>query len=227
VFEVIDTGIGIAEDKLPELFQPFVQADASVTRAYGGTGLGLALTRRFAQLLGGDVTATSEVGVGSTFRLEVSADLGACASAPSIAPLAAARGGEAPLALIVEDDAASRELTMRTLSVLGVRALGASTATEGLELMRERRPDVVLLDIALPDFSGWELLERRQAVAELAEIPVLVVSCDDDRGRSFAMGASEHFEKPVDQRALAAAVLRYARREAAQPQAEARRRVSG
>jgi len=206
-FAVRDTGVGIADDQIDLLFQPFVQADASITRLYGGTGLGLAITREFARLLGGDVTVESAVGVGSTFRLripavyvEMSRETRA-SEAQGVAP-------NRPTILVIDDDADMLHVAARRLSPLGFATVTARNAEAGLDLARTCKPCLVVLDIFLPDRSGWEILGE---LKEITGAPVLVASASDDRARAFAAGASDHLTKPIATDVFVAAALRLSR----------------
>jgi signal transduction histidine kinase/CheY-like chemotaxis protein len=201
---VSDTGIGISTEQAARLFQPFVQADSSHTRAAGGTGLGLVITRRLAQLMGGDVTMQSEAGKGSRFVLTIAAtrqEEGANENRPS----------DAPIVLVIEDESAARDLVRRALSRMPLNVMCAATAATGMNMATRQTPALIVLDIHLPDGSGWDLLTEFKADPALAETPVLVVSIDDDRQRAMSLGACEHLVKPVDRDRLAAAAMRFIR----------------
>ncbi len=198
---VADTGIGIRPEDQARLFQPFIQVDGTETRAQDGTGLGLVITRKLAQAMGGDVSMTSTPGVGSTFTLSVAA-----VTAADIAP-APTTG---PLVLVIEDDDTARDLTCRALARLSYNVRATATATEGLAALDEITPDLVILDIHLPDMSGWTVLERIKTTPKGQNLPVLVVTIDDDRARALSLGACDHMVKPVDRDQLTAAAVRYA-----------------
>ncbi len=201
---VTDTGCGISPDQAGRLFQPFVQADSSNTRSHGGTGLGLVITRRLAQLMGGDVEMQSALGEGSCFVLTVRASL---PEAGEVLPMAA----DAPLVLVIEDESDARDLVRRALARMPLNVVCAATAGEGSRMATQLTPALIVLDIHLPDGSGWELLAEFKADAALSGVQVLVVSIDDDRSRALSLGACEHLVKPVDRDRLAAAVLRFVR----------------
>lgn len=201
---VSDTGIGIAPDQAGRLFQPFVQADSSHTRGKGGTGLGLVITRRLAQLMGGDVTMQSTLGKGSRFVLTIA---GAWADEAAVAE----RRRDAPLVLVIEDENSARDLVRRALARMPLNVLCAATAAEGVRLASRQAPALIVLDIHLPDGSGWDLLAEFRSDPDLAQTPVLVVSIDDDRSRALSLGACDHLVKPVDRDRLAATVMRYLR----------------
>jgi CheY-like chemotaxis protein len=199
---------------LSRLFQPFVQADPSITQQYGGTGLGLTITRRLAQLLGGDVNVKSVLGEGAAFTLHVPADyadasvaLGAAAKVDDV------QGSEdAPLVIVIEDEPDARELAARALTRAGFAVQGVGGGEAGLALARAKNPALVLLDIFLPDRSGWRVLQSLKHDPKTQGIPVVVLSVNEDRAHAMSLGAAEHIVKPADRDMLAATVMRFARR---------------
>jgi PAS domain S-box-containing protein len=216
---VSDTGIGMKPEQLANLFQAFTQADASTTRKYGGTGLGLVITRRFCQMMGGDVTVASAPGEGTTFtvRLPAAVPDRVESSAPAEAPaqVAAADGARgAGTVLIVDDDAAARELLENFFRKDGFDVVIASSGPDGVRLARERRPAVITLDVMMPGMDGWAVLSQLKADPELADIPVIMVTIVDDRNLGYALGATDYLTKPVDRDRLAALVRKYRRPDA-------------
>jgi CheY-like chemotaxis protein len=211
---VRDTGIGMSREHLSRLFQPFVQADPSITQRYGGTGLGLTITRRLAQLLGGDVTVVSVLGEGSAFTLHVPADFADASRAlGAAAEIDAVQGAEdAPLVIVIEDEPDARELAARALTRAGFAVQGVGGGEAGLALARTKSPALVLLDIFLPDRSGWRVLQSLKHDPKTQDIPVVVLSVNEDRGHAMSLGAAEHIVKPVDRDVLAATVMRFARK---------------
>ncbi len=205
---VSDTGIGIAPDKLDRLFQPFVQADPSTTRRFGGTGLGLALCREFATLLGGTVSVRSEPGVGSTFTLRLPATR---ATARTPTPTSSDRRGAR--VLVIDDDRSSQEVVGRTLTPLGYDVFRAANGDEGLELAADLVPDVILLDVNMPGRDGWSVLAALKATPSLHRVPVVLYTIADDRPRGLGLGAAEHLVKPVPRARLIEAVRRASARE--------------
>ena len=207
---ISDTGIGMSEEQLGRLFQAFSQADASTTKKFGGTGLGLAITKHFCRLLGGDITVTSVVGVGSTFTMvlpDQAADEG-----QSTAPVEADRKGPsmdsvdaavpAVTVLVVDDDAAARDLLTTNLGREGYRTVQARGGDEALELARKLHPDAITLDVLMPKKDGWTVLGALKADPELCDIPVIMVTVAPDRGIGLSLGAAEVMTKPVDRGAL-------------------------
>jgi len=211
---VRDSGIGMSKEHVSRLFQPFVQADPSITQQYGGTGLGLTITRRLAQLLGGDVTVKSTLGEGSAFTLHVPVDLAdASVALGAAAKIDDMQGHEdAPLVIVIEDEADARELAARALTRAGFAVQGVGGGEAGLALARAKSPALVLLDIFLPDRSGWRVLQSLKHDPKTQDIPVVVLSVNEDRAHALALGAAEHIVKPADRDMLAATVMRYARK---------------
>jgi signal transduction histidine kinase/CheY-like chemotaxis protein len=212
-FRVRDTGIGMTAEQLRRLFQPFVQADASTTRKYGGTGLGLAVSRKLSQMLGGDVTVESEPGRGSAFTLELPAEAPerpAPAPAPPAAPARPAPAG-ANTVLVIDDDGAVREMLERLLTGEGFRVVTAARGEEALSLARELRPQVITLDVMMPGMDGWAVLAALKAAPDLADIPVVMLTIVEDRNLGYALGAADYLTKPLDRERLLAALRKHCR----------------
>lgn len=223
IFKVSDTGIGMSLEQMEKVFQAFTQADASTTRKYGGTGLGLAITRHFCQMMGGDITVHSQVGVGSTFTIRLPVDVASwknqqtsCLEGPpSNAGIShsdqanASTHRHAGTILVIDDDLAVQEMMMRCLIKEGFEVKSATTGEAGLRLAQTLRPDVITLDVLLPNMNGWEVLSALKADPELADIPVIVMSIVDDRNQGFTLGAADYLTKPVDYKRLSRLLSRY------------------
>ncbi|MDZ4775310.1 MAG: ATP-binding protein [Alphaproteobacteria bacterium] len=199
---VVDSGIGISHEDQARLFQPFVQVDSAETRKQDGTGLGLVITHKLAQAMGGDVSLVSTPGLGSTFTLTIAATPAAQSAGENI--------NAGPVVLVIEDDPTARDLTVRALSRLSFNVRSATNAAEGLAMIEASAPDLVILDIHLPDMSGWDVLARIKTGVQTSVLPVLVVTIDDDRARALDLGACDHMQKPVDRDRLTAAAVRFA-----------------
>jgi PAS domain S-box-containing protein len=212
-FAVSDTGIGMSSEQLGKLFQAFTQADVSTTRKYGGTGLGLVITRRFCQMMGGDITVDSTENVGTTFTMRLPAQVGEQRPAALEPEAIVAPGsvGPAGTALVVDDDPAARELLEAFFRKEGFAVAVATTGPEGVRMARELRPAIITLDVMMPGMDGWAVLSQLKAEPELAEIPVIMVTIVDDRNLGYALGATDYVTKPVDRDRLSALVRKYRR----------------
>ncbi len=230
-FQVRDNGIGMSVEQQKLLFQPFTQGDASTTRRYGGTGLGLTISQRFCQMMGGYITVKSEIERGSTFTVILPIEVKnhtpaedqsneSSETAERLEPLS--RVSQAPTerlqptgtaqmgtVLVIDDDPISRDLIMRSLNVEPLKIQVASSGSEGLQLARELQPDVITLDIMMPDMDGWSVLSHLKADPILADIPVIVISFMGDESRGFALGASDYLTKPVDGKRLGSLLQKY------------------
>jgi CheY-like chemotaxis protein/anti-sigma regulatory factor (Ser/Thr protein kinase) len=212
VFEVIDSGIGMTPEQVGRLFQAFAQADSSTSKKYGGTGLGLALSRKFCQLMGGDMTVSSEAGKGSTFTATIPAQVteaaGETASSASLA--AVASSGSGPLVLVIDDDATVQDLLRRSLNRDGFRVETAPDGASGLAQARALRPAIITLDVMMPGMDGWEVLAALKEDPATSDIPVIVMSIVDEKGLGFSLGAADYLTKPLDFSRLTMVVKRHA-----------------
>jgi PAS domain S-box-containing protein len=218
---IADTGIGIAEDKLEALFEEFTQADESTTRNYGGTGLGLTISRRFCRMMGGDITVESVRGEGTTFTIDLPAKVDALEAAKAVAQTsegeAARESGELEMAhvpvagsiLVIDDEADARDLLKRTFEKDGYRVTVAADGESGIEIARRTQPAVITLDVMMPRMDGWAVLRKLKADPDLRDIPVIMVSIIKDKAMGYTLGAAEYLSKPVDRELLLRLAHRY------------------
>jgi CheY-like chemotaxis protein len=222
----------MSPSQVHSLFEAFTQADPSMTRRYGGTGLGLALSRHICTLLGGEITVTSQERKGSTFtvRLPVSVDkvldvnqlreedLIELTSEPLFvpeapkfitAPAPETLDRKSGLVLVIDDDPGVRDLLPRYLSSMNMGAIVAATGDEGLKLAAKHLPDVITLDVLMPGMNGWDVLSALKQCPVTADIPVLMLSIVDDRESGFLLGATEYLTKPIDATRLGALLSAY------------------
>ncbi|QNK02697.1 response regulator [Dyella telluris] len=220
---VSDTGIGIPQEKAQKIFQAFEQVDASTSRQYGGTGLGLTISRRIAELLGGDIVLDSDAGRGSTFTilLPLEGPSGHVASAtpsPAPAPLRPAGTsallpetieddrdsitGDDTVILIVEDDPVFARILADMVRRKGYRVLAAADGESGLQLAMRYTPTGILLDVMLPGMDGWTVIERLKENAATRHVPVHFISAVDEANRGRELGAVGFLTKPVSREAI-------------------------
>ncbi|MSU59424.1 MAG: response regulator [Pedosphaera sp.] len=218
VFRIRDTGIGMTPEQLGKLFRAFSQADDSTSRKYGGTGLGLALTKKFCQMMGGDIRVTSEPGKGSVFSIELPAICAKPASAPAVPSPSTttfkARSGSDCI-LIIDDDPAVHDLLAAALGPEGYTLKFARNGAEGLRLARELRPAIITLDVIMPEMDGWVVLALLKDDPELAAIPVIMLSVRSDQDFGFAMGVADYLQKPIDRDRLVGVLKKYHRQKPA------------
>jgi PAS domain S-box-containing protein len=200
-FTVWDTGIGIVQEDMARLFQPFTQLDSRLARQYEGSGLGLALAARMVEMHGGSITVESTVGRGSRFTVSLPwNELLPISNAPPTVPSHAQQPTPIPFiqrALIIDDSPTTITQLIRYLRELGVEARSCSNGSDALVQAVGMRPDVILLDIELPNCSGWDVLRQLKADLRTHAIPVLIISVEDQRRVGQTLGASAYLIKPI------------------------------
>lgn len=209
-FEVSDTGIGMTAEQMSRLFQEFTQADASTARTYGGSGLGLALSRHLCRLMGGEITVQSDFGEGSTFTIHLPATVNPPGAevAPD-EPATAVSSASSPSILVVDDEADARELLRRMLTKAGFHVIPASDGQEALDLARQTKPDAITLDVMMPGMDGWAVLSELKADPATRDTPVVMLTIVDDKQHGYTLGASDYLTKPIDRERLVEALRQY------------------
>ena len=225
-FLVTDTGIGVSEEDQARLFQPFVQAAAEVTPRVGGTGLGLTICRRLAQMMGGSIEMVSKVGVGTTMALELSMPIANVKELPDVdpvgspdflrsaqmrrrAPDTASAEAEGTLALLADDHPTNRTLIVRQINLLGYAAESAENGIVALEKWKSGRFGILITDCNMPEMNGYELTRRiRELEAANGDMRIPIIACTanalgGEAENCFAAGMDDYLAKPVELNALA------------------------
>lgn len=212
VFEVADTGIGMTESQQLEVFKEFTQADASTTRQYGGTGLGLSICYRFCEMMGGSLTVSSTLGVGSVFKavLPVTViDQSLPTIAPSVMDKVNATGlfesiqlSASGTMLVIDDDPVVRDILVRFMTREGFRVLAAADGEEGVRMAIEQQPNIITLDVLMPGKDGWTVLNELRSHPNTQNIPVIVMSMSNNQAMGVALGADAFIEKPINRTRL-------------------------
>ena len=196
-FAVIDTGAGMSPEGVAKVFEEYTQAERSTSANYGGTGLGLPISKKFAEMMGGDVIVTSEEGVGSVFTMSVPRECPEY-SEDEVEGNVINLDDQDNLVVLVDDDVAMHDLIKRTISKLNLTLLGATNSEKGMELIREVKPKLILLDVLMPGRDGWSLLKECKTDKDLKDIPVIMISQLNQSNLAASLGANDYLTKPID-----------------------------
>ena len=195
-----DTGIGMSSDVQQQLFRPFTQGDASTSRRYGGTGLGLTISRRLVRMMGGDISVESAPGQGSRFSFDLHFPLQRRAPhkiAPPPADPSLLRGARL---LLVEDNDINREIAEYLLQSAGVTVAVACNGQQALDMLERERYDCVLMDCQMPVLDGYEATRRLRRQPRWRDLPVIAMTAEalvGDREKALAAGMNDHIVKPI------------------------------
>ncbi|WP_413172275.1 PAS domain-containing protein [Anabaena azotica] len=211
-FSVTDTGIGINQDDISKLFQAFIQVNSSLSREYEGTGLGLALVKQIVELHEGTVSVSSEVGKGSCFTVRIpyrssNENLTTKVNIPSPTEIELSPPSlKSPVILIVEDNQVNIDTIFDYLESRGYRLMTANNGQQALDIAANQRPDLILMDIQMPQMDGLEAIQRIRRDLQLVDVPIIALTAlamPGDRESCLAAGANEYLSKPVRLKQLA------------------------
>ncbi|MFN5203968.1 MAG: response regulator [Pseudanabaena sp.] len=217
-FSIIDTGIGIASEDIDRLFKPFIQVDSDLNRQYEGTGLGLTLVKRLVELHGGDVSITSQLGVGSCFTIDLpyeEVEVLLPAEVKKLSPIEQLRPStqsdqlSSPLVLLAEDSEANIISISTYLHAKEYRLVVAKNGEEAIALAKSQRPNLILMDIQMPRLDGLEAIRQIRLDPNLVHIPIVALTAlamSGDRERCLEAGANEYLSKPVKLKELSLAI---------------------
>ena len=209
-FQVSDTGIGMTPEQSSRLFSAFVQADSSISSKYGGTGLGLVISRHFCRMMGGDVTFVSEHAVGTTFTVEVPRNRNQQIAGNDLLEDGQHEAGFAiPPVLVIDDDISVSEMIRRQIGNSELKVVAALNGKEGLKKAREIKPQLIVLDILMDEMDGWNVLSEIRADPAIAEIPVFILSSADERSKGRGRGIVDFLVKPPRRAELKAILEKY------------------
>lgn len=203
--QVQDTGIGMTPEQMTKLFKPFSQADATTTRKYGGTGLGLVITQKFSQMMGGDISIESEFGVGTTFTIKLPAQVSdrkdnILEEAEESSAILSVFSGKK--ILVIDDDSTTHDLIRHFLEPEGFNVIATTDPEEGLRWAKEQKPDGIVLDVIMPKMDGWAVLTRLKADPEISAIPVIMATVLEDQNIGYTLGATDYLTKPIQKEQL-------------------------
>jgi CheY-like chemotaxis protein/nitrogen-specific signal transduction histidine kinase len=194
-FKVTDDGEGMSQEGVSKVFEEYEQAERSTSATHGGTGLGLPISKRFAELMGGGVTVSSEKGKGSVFTIFIPR---ICEEAEDLEnEEVSALAGE-NLCVLIDDDIAMHDLVKRTIKKAGLTLLGATNGEQGLNMIRETKPKLILLDVLMPGRDGWSILKECKSDESIKDIPVIMVSQMSQESLAFSLGADDYLTKPIE-----------------------------
>ncbi|MEK7990350.1 MAG: response regulator [Thiotrichaceae bacterium] len=209
IFSVTDTGIGLTQEQQSKLFEAFTQADVSTTRKYGGTGLGLTISKHFAEMMGGFIKVDSQIDVGSTFSLHLPMHSTQTMEQQNSNNISKIASDKPITVLVIEDNPNIRDLLQRYLNNLGYQTLLAENGEQGVQLAQQHHPDAITLDVVLPAKDGWTILAELKSHPVICDIPVIMLSVVEDKSIGYSLGVSDYLVKPINQEQLAATLNKY------------------
>ena len=195
---ISDTGIGMTSDQVDKVFKPFTQADEKTTRKFGGTGLGLTITKMFAEMMGGDINLNSKEGEGTTFIVTIPTKVSDPKKLNVVQDTEITNSDLGYTVLVIDDDDNAQDMMRKFLEKQNVSILQAKSGEDGLKLAAEYMPDAITLDVMMPEMDGWEVLTALQSNEATKNIPVIMLTMADEPDIGFSLGATDYLTKPVN-----------------------------
>ena len=198
-FMVSDSGIGMTQEQVDKVFKPFTQADEKTTRKFGGTGLGLTITKMFAEMMGGDISLTSVINEGTTFTVSIpKLVIDPKKVKEKLASSSINKDSNTFSILVIDDDPNAQELMKKFLTKENYDVIQATSGKDGLTLAKEHLPDLITLDVMMPEMDGWEVLTALQSDQKTKNIPVIMLTMANEPDLGYSLGATDYLTKPVD-----------------------------
>jgi len=201
---VSDTGMGMAQEQIDHIFGEYLQADPSVQKKFGGSGLGLTITQKFCDLMGGHIDLNSEIGKGTTFVIQLPAQVMEVQAEKTPAQQDATKhpSFDPEKVLVIDDDDDTLTLVSRHLKQAGFEVTACNNGQEGLALAKQLQPSAIMLDVLMPEMDGWSVLNHLKEDDQLKDIPVIMLTMHDNENLGYALGADDYLIKPVTQKQL-------------------------
>ena len=209
-FTIADTGIGMTPEQVDKVFKPFTQADEKTTRKFGGTGLGLTITKMFAEMMGGDIDLSSEEGKGTTFIVTIPITVIDKKKQETSELITETSSEDTKYkVLVIDDDDNAQDMMKKFLEKQDFSILQAKSGEDGLNLAAEHLPDVITLDVMMPEMDGWEVLAALQANETTKNIPVIMLTMANEPDIGYSLGATDYLTKPVNWNELSSVLMRH------------------
>tara|TARA_B100000900_G_scaffold276711_1_gene236591 strand:+ start:1718 stop:6598 length:4881 start_codon:yes stop_codon:yes gene_type:complete len=198
-FKVTDSGIGMTPDQVAKVFKPFTQADEKTTRKFGGTGLGLTITKMFAEMMGGNIQLSSVINKGTTFTVSIPKEvIDPKKVKDPIEGIITSDESSNFSVLVIDDDPNAQNLMKKFLIKENYNILQATSGPKGLDLAAKHLPDLITLDVMMPEMDGWEVLAALQNNEITKNIPVIMLTMTNEQDIGYSLGATDYLTKPVD-----------------------------
>jgi len=209
-FTIADTGIGMTPEQVDKVFKPFTQADEKTTRKFGGTGLGLTITKMFAEMMGGEIDLLSEEGKGTTFIVTIPITVIDKKKQETSELITETNSDDTKYkVLVIDDDDNAQDMMKKFLEKQDFSILQAKSGEDGLNLAAEHLPDVITLDVMMPEMDGWEVLAALQANETTKNIPVIMLTMANEPDIGYSLGATDYLTKPVNWNELSSVLMRH------------------